>query len=169
MMKSMIFQQSRRKILSILLDTMEKANDSRREREKKAAEGSLNEEEQEAFDDANEKRFIDGLGRAVEAGELEVRKLEYWSDIKAVQHQGYAGIENTPEYGKDHDSSDYEYADIWKARGRIMTKRKEQMAGKARGDWGERDETDRSTLASRGTDGGESLTTQDKGKARATE
>src|ERR1700742_2036859 len=96
-MRSMIFQQSRRKLLSKILETLNATKDRRRERGKGNTDGK---EIPEDFDDDDEKRYIDGLGRAVDAGEAEVRKLEYWSDIKKVQEVGYAGVENTPEYGK---------------------------------------------------------------------
>ncbi|KAF3933123.1 hypothetical protein ABW19_dt0202216 [Dactylella cylindrospora] len=167
-MRSMIFQQSRRKVLSILLETLTEAKDKRREREGGGSGTNSPNGKPVDFNDDDEKRFIDGLGRAVDAGEAEVRKLEFWSDIKKAQHAGYAGVENAPDYGKDMDESDYEYADIWKARGRFINQRKEQMSGKARGEFAERDETDRSTLASRGTDGGgPPPTAKEKGKGKA--
>ncbi|KAK6513408.1 hypothetical protein TWF281_005034 [Arthrobotrys megalospora] len=167
-MRSMIFQQSRRQLLQILLDTLNKANDKRRSRN--LGNGHPR-EETEDFDDDDEKRFIDGLGRAVDAGEEEVRKLEFWSDIKKAQHEGYGGVENIGHNHKSTctpDSSDHEYADIWKARSKFLKQRKEQIAGKARGDFAERDETDRSTVESRDTDNG-SLTTRQKGKGKATD
>lgn len=168
-MKSMIFQQSRRQVLQLLLDTLNKSNDKRRSRNL----GNGHPIEEPDFDDDEEKRFIDGLGRAVDAGEEEVRKLEFWSDIKKAQHEGYGGVENSGhhhKHGKTNspDDSDYEYANIWKARSKFLNKRKEQIAGKARGDFAERDETDRSTLESRDTDDG-SYTAREKGKGKATD
>ncbi|KAK6526329.1 hypothetical protein TWF694_004927 [Orbilia ellipsospora] len=165
-MRSMIFQQSRRQLLQNLLETLQNAKDKRRDREQ--GNGAL-QEQAEDFDDDEEKRYIDGLGRAVEAGEEEVRKLEFWSDIKQVEYDGYGGVENSGIHTPNGDDSDYEYANIWKARGKVINRRKEQMAGKARGSWAERDESDRSTLQSRGTDGGTSTTAKDKGKGRAIE
>ncbi|KAK6332566.1 hypothetical protein TWF730_004226 [Orbilia blumenaviensis] len=170
-MRSMIFQQSRRQILQLLLDTLNKSNDKRQSRNLGNGHPT---EEFEDYDDDEEKRFIDGLGRAVDAGEDEVRKLEFWSDIKKSQHEGYGGVDNGGHYHHHHkktaspDDSDYEYANIWKARSRFLNKKKEQIAGRARGDFAEEDDTDRSTLESRGTDNG-SLTAQQKGKGRATD
>src|SRR5579871_2807656 len=114
-MQSMIFQQSRRKLLSKILEALNATEEKRREREEKASDQGLK-EKPEDFNDEDEKRYIDGLGRAVDAGESEVRKLEYWSDIKKAQEVRYSGVENAPEDDKDVDDSDYEYADIWKVR-----------------------------------------------------
>ncbi|KAK6507216.1 hypothetical protein TWF481_005666 [Arthrobotrys musiformis] len=168
-MRSMIFQQSRRQILQILLDTLNKSNDKRQSRN---LENGFPKQEPEDYDDDEEKRFIDGIGRAVDAGEEEVRKLEFWSDIKKAQHQGYAGVENSHHHHHkgpvSPDGSDYEYANIWKARSNFINKRKEHIAGKARGDFAERDESDRSTLESRDTDIG-SVTAKEKGKGKATD
>jgi len=89
-MSGMIFQTSRRKLLAHLLHVLMVVQDKRREREKQdVRDNKLSSEEIEKED-----RYIDGLGRAVDAAEAEVRKLEYWSDVKRVQHSGYAGVEN---------------------------------------------------------------------------
>ncbi|EPS44674.1 hypothetical protein H072_1322 [Dactylellina haptotyla CBS 200.50] len=167
-MRSMIFQQSRRQLLQIILDTLYKAKDKRQSRE--LGNGAPKKHLEKEFDDDEEKRYIDGLGRAVEAGEEEVRKLEYWSDIKRVEYEGYGGVESTGNYTltKDGDDSDYEHANIWKARGKFMNRRKEQISGRARGSWGERDESDRSTIESRGADAA-SLKGKEKGKGKAKE
>ncbi|KAJ6257909.1 hypothetical protein Dda_7699 [Drechslerella dactyloides] len=184
-MRSMIFQQSRRQLLHVLLDTLNRVNKKRQDRIKpaeapngKAATPATTPDEED-FDDDDEKRYIDGLGRAVDAGEEEVRKLEYWSDIKKAQQEGYVGVEHTHDHAAhpkihisppprrrvgDGDESDYEYANIWRARGKIAKQRKEQIAGKARGEFAERDGSDRSSL---GSDGG-TITARDKGKGRAT-
>ncbi|KAK6329764.1 hypothetical protein TWF696_003627 [Orbilia brochopaga] len=197
-MRSMIFQQSRRQLLHTLLETLNRANNKRKERAKAVENGAAAVPNGKAngkapaytppaedFDEDEEKRYIDGLGRAVDAGEEEVRKLEYWSDVKKAQQEGYAGVEHTHDHAAhakhakvtvsppprrgDGDESDYEYANIWRARGRVAKQRKEQIAGRARGDFAERDATtDGSTLTSRDSDAG-TITTKDKGKGRATE
>ncbi|KAF3915020.1 hypothetical protein ABW21_db0200258 [Orbilia brochopaga] len=192
-MGSMIFQQSRRQLLHTLLETLTRANDKRRDRGKPTdANGTATAPNgkapahtpasEEYYDEDEEKRYIDGLGRAVDAGEEEVRKLEYWSDVKKAQQEGYAGVENTHDHAAhaklvsppprranaDADESDLEYANIWKARSRIARQRKEQMAGQAKGEFAERDSTDRSTLESRGSEAG-TITAREKGKGRATE
>ncbi|KAF3931913.1 hypothetical protein ABW20_dc0100539 [Dactylellina cionopaga] len=170
-MRSMIFQQSRRQLLHILLETLNNAHDNRKSREGSNGDAGPKKKPPKDFDDDEEKRYIDGLGRAVDAGDEEVRKLEYWSDIKKAQHEGYAGVENTnPIPGREEDDdSEHEYANIWVARGQFMKQRKEQMAGKARGEFAERDETDRSTIGSRETNGRASFTAEEKGKGRAIE
>lgn len=99
-MSSMIFQTSRRKLLAHLLHVLMAVQEKRREREKQdVQDDKLSPEEIEKED-----RCIDGLGRAVDAAEAEVRKLEYWSDVKRVQHSGYAGVENRTDENEEEEA-----------------------------------------------------------------
>lgn len=85
----MIFQSSRRKFLAHLLHVLLAVQAKRSTRNNERTNGTFSPEEEE-----RETRYIDGLGRAVEAADGEVSKLEYWSDMKRVQHSGLAGSEN---------------------------------------------------------------------------
>ena len=93
-MSSMIFQTSRRKLLAYLIQTELEARDKHVNAEKDAGPRSIDEE----------KKYIKGLNKAIDAAEKEVRRLEYWSDVKKVEKEGYAGVNNA-----DHLDSDPEW------------------------------------------------------------
>lgn len=74
-MSSFIFQNSRRQILAYLLATFNAASIHRDEHV-----------ERDEPEDEVEKRKIDNLLNAVKAADREVKRLEYWSDVKDVAH-----------------------------------------------------------------------------------
>lgn len=89
-MSMLIFQNSRRQLLSTLMDRFDAAKDHRKEHEK---EGKVESEAEE--------RRINNLLKAVEAADSECKKLEYWSDIKNLAEEGKAGEATEPSRGWD--------------------------------------------------------------------
>jgi len=87
-MSLLVFQNSRRQLLEILMDEVRKASAHRQDH--------LSRNEAEGTD---EKRRIDNLLKAVSASDQEVKRLEYWSDIRKMVREGEA---TGPI---DHDSS----------------------------------------------------------------
>lgn len=86
----LIFQNSRRQLLSTLMDRFEAARAHRDEHKKEdRPEGEA------------EQRRIDNLLRAIEAADSECKKLEYWSDIKNLAEEGKAG--NATDLSKGWD------------------------------------------------------------------
>ncbi|CAI6333524.1 unnamed protein product [Periconia digitata] len=79
-MSMLVFQNSRRQLLSTLTATIDAAQSHREQHEE------TGERESEV-----EKRRIDNLLKAVEAADAECKKLEYWSDIKRLAEVGEAG------------------------------------------------------------------------------
>ncbi|KAJ9657958.1 hypothetical protein H2201_007965 [Coniosporium apollinis] len=75
-MSMLIFQTSRRQLLGILMERFEEALHHRDEHVERG----------ETEDDA-EKRLIDNLLKALEAADDEVKKLEYWSDIRDIARE----------------------------------------------------------------------------------
>lgn len=86
----LIFQNSRRQLLSTLMDRFDTAKEHREEHEKNG------QPEGEA-----EERRINNLLKAVEAADNECKKLEYWSDIKNLAEEGKAGNATDPKTGWD--------------------------------------------------------------------
>jgi hypothetical protein len=79
-MSMLIFQNSRRQLLSTLSDRFEAAKDHREQHRKDSKpEGEA------------EERRINNLVKAIEAADNECKKLEYWSDIKNLTEEGKAG------------------------------------------------------------------------------
>lgn len=79
-MSMLIFQNSRRQLLSKLMDTFDAAKQHREEhKEEGKAEGEA------------ESRRIDNLLKCIEAADAECKKLEYWSDIRKLAEDGDAG------------------------------------------------------------------------------
>jgi len=77
-MSLFVFQNSRRQLLEMLLDEFNKASVHRKEHEASGkAEGP------------NEKQRIDNLLKAVHAADQEVKRLEYWSDIRRMVREGH--------------------------------------------------------------------------------
>ncbi|TKA71531.1 hypothetical protein B0A49_06003 [Cryomyces minteri] len=76
-MTSFIFQNSRRQLLTTLLRTFDAASQHRAAH---AQRGSP--------EDDDEKRAIDNLLNAVRAADEQVRRLEYWSDIRDMARRG---------------------------------------------------------------------------------
>ncbi|KAL1310630.1 hypothetical protein AAFC00_000901 [Neodothiora populina] len=75
-----VFQDSRRQLLSMLMEKCDKASRHREDHaERGEVEGPL------------EKRRIDNLMRAIAAAGDQVKKLEYWSDQRELVHEGKAG------------------------------------------------------------------------------
>ncbi|KAJ8112666.1 hypothetical protein OPT61_g5013 [Boeremia exigua] len=79
-MSMLVFQNSRRQLLSTLMDTFDAAKTHREEHK------SQGKPEGEA-----EARRINNLLKAVEAADVECKKLEYWSDIRELAVEGKAG------------------------------------------------------------------------------
>jgi hypothetical protein len=93
-MSMLIFQNSRRQLLSRLLSTFDEAKEHREEHKQSG------EPENET-----EERRINSLLKAVEAAEGECKKLEYYSDIRKLTEEGDIGVGNEPvnEKGEDHE------------------------------------------------------------------
>ena len=79
-MSMLVFQNSRRQLLSALTATIDAARAHRAEH----LQNSTPENEAE-------ERRINNLLKAVEAADDECRKLEYWSDIRRLTEKGRAG------------------------------------------------------------------------------
>lgn len=79
-MSLLIFQNSRRQLLSTLMETIDAA---RIHRDSHKASGKP--------ENGAEERRINNLLKAVEAADAECKKLEYWSDIKKLAEEGNAG------------------------------------------------------------------------------
>lgn len=79
-MSMLVFQNSRRQLLSTLTSTIDAAQ-SHRDQHKESGE----------LEGEVEKRRIDNLLKAVEAADAQCKKLEYWSDIKRLAEDGEAG------------------------------------------------------------------------------
>ncbi|XP_014560702.1 hypothetical protein COCVIDRAFT_88692 [Bipolaris victoriae FI3] len=89
-MSMLIFQNSRRQLLSTLMDRFDAAKEHREQHEKDGKpEGEA------------EERRINNLLKAVEAADNECKKLEYWSDIKNLTEEGKAGNATDPGMGWD--------------------------------------------------------------------
>lgn len=86
----LVFQNSRRQLLSTLMERFEAAKEHREEHQKQdKPEG-----------DAEERR-INNLMKSIEAADAECKKLEYWSDIRKLVHDGTAGKATDNEHGWD--------------------------------------------------------------------
>ncbi|KAF2738676.1 hypothetical protein EJ04DRAFT_509255 [Polyplosphaeria fusca] len=90
-MSMLIFQNSRRQLLSNLMNTFDSAKEHRDEHKER------NEPESET-----EERRINNLLKAVEAADSECKKLEYWSDIRKLTEDGDAANAVDTEAGWDH-------------------------------------------------------------------
>lgn len=87
-MAMLVFQNSRRQLLSTLMTTFDEAETHRQAHNERGAPEN----------DA-ERRRINNLLRAVEAADAECKKLEYWSDIRRLAEEGEAGNATDPESG----------------------------------------------------------------------
>ncbi|KAF9741800.1 hypothetical protein PMIN06_006212 [Paraphaeosphaeria minitans] len=89
-MSLLIFQNSRRQLLSTLMETIDDARTHRgTHKERGKPENEV------------EERRINNLLKAVEAADAECKKLEYWSDIKILAEEGNAGHATDPNSGWD--------------------------------------------------------------------
>ncbi|OAL53083.1 hypothetical protein IQ07DRAFT_351318 [Pyrenochaeta sp. DS3sAY3a] len=89
-MSMLVFQNSRRQLLSTLMDRFDAARAHREEhKETGKSEGEA------------EERKINNLLKAVEAADGQCKKLEYWSDIKNLAEEGKAGDATDPSKGWD--------------------------------------------------------------------
>ncbi|KAF2125933.1 hypothetical protein P153DRAFT_324325 [Dothidotthia symphoricarpi CBS 119687] len=89
-MSMLIFQNSRRQLLSTIMDRFEDAKSHREEHEKSGTpEGDA------------ESRRIDNLLKSIEAADAECKKLEFWSDIRTLAQEGTAGNATDPNSGWD--------------------------------------------------------------------
>lgn len=79
-MSMLVFQNSRRQLLSTLMDRFDAAKNHREAHKKEGTSESDTEE-----------RKISNLLKAVEAADEQCKKLEYWSDIKNLAEDGKAG------------------------------------------------------------------------------
>lgn len=76
----LMFQNSRRQLLSTLMDRFEDAKAHRKEhKDNGTPEGDA------------ETRRIDNLVKSIEVADEECKKLEYWSDIRKLTQEGAAG------------------------------------------------------------------------------
>jgi hypothetical protein len=87
-MSLLVFQNSRRQLLSTLMETIDAAR----------AHRELHKKNGKPENDA-EGRRINNLLKAVEAADAECKKLEYWSDIKKLAEEGAAGHATDPNAG----------------------------------------------------------------------
>lgn len=76
-MSQLIFQNSKRQLLAILMRKADAANDHRQEHKYRVQE-----------EDETERKRIDYLMTAVQAAEAHVKQLEYWSDIRGMVREG---------------------------------------------------------------------------------
>lgn len=83
-----IFQNSRRQLLSMLMDKCDAASRHRADHEKSGE-----------VEGPQEKRQIDNLMRAIKAADQQVKKLEYWSDQRRLVTEGKAGIAPDDDQG----------------------------------------------------------------------
>ena len=89
-MSLLVFQNSRRQLLSALMSTIDDAKDHREEHKKRGE-----------TENAAEERRINNLLKAVEAADAECKKLEYWSDIRKLAENGNAGHATDSNSGWD--------------------------------------------------------------------
>ncbi|KAH7136114.1 hypothetical protein B0J11DRAFT_480393 [Dendryphion nanum] len=89
-MSLLVFQNSRRQLLSTLMSTIDDAKDHREDHKKRG----------EAENGAEEQR-INNLLKAMEAADAECKKLEYWSDIRKLAENGNAGHATDSDHGWD--------------------------------------------------------------------
>ena len=90
-MSMLVFQNSRRHLLSSLMNTFDAAKDHRQEHKERGEK-----------EDEVEERRINNLLKAVEAADAECKKLEYWSDIRKLAEDGDAGNATDSSSGWDH-------------------------------------------------------------------
>lgn len=76
-MSSFVFQASRRQLLARLQRTFDAASENRR-----------NHREHEDYTNDTEERRYQNLLQAVKAADEQVRRLEYWSDVKELVQEG---------------------------------------------------------------------------------
>ncbi|OCL05062.1 hypothetical protein AOQ84DRAFT_345298 [Glonium stellatum] len=90
-MSMLMFQNSRRQLLTSMMHTFDAASSHREEHKERGEE-----------EDEIEKRRIDSLLNAVKAAEEECKKLEYWSDIRRVAQDGNSLKSADVARGWDH-------------------------------------------------------------------
>lgn len=89
-MSLLVFQNSRRQLLSTLMETIEKVR-AHRDSHKQSGKP----------ENGAEERRINNLLKAVEAADAECKKLEYWSDIRKLAEEGNAGNATDSKNGWD--------------------------------------------------------------------
>jgi hypothetical protein len=82
-MSMFIYQSSRRQLLAELMQHLDKSTERR---ESLSGHEHLDEESKKKHEVAVKQ--ANNLGRAVEAADLQVKRLEYWSDIKSMARHG---------------------------------------------------------------------------------
>jgi hypothetical protein len=90
-MKLLVFQNSRKQLLSILMHEFDAVEQHRDEHVERG---------EEEGDD--EKRHIDNLLKAVEAADEQCKQLEYWSDVKGMAKDGEILRASDHTHGWDH-------------------------------------------------------------------
>lgn len=90
-MTMLIFQNSRRRLLSTLMSTFDAAKEHREEHKESGKP-----------EDETEERRINNLLKAVEAADGECKKLEYYSDIRRLAAGGDISVEKRPTSWQDH-------------------------------------------------------------------
>lgn len=91
-MSHFLFQTSRRQLLTMLMQKFEAASNHREEHLRRGE-----------AEDEREKRDIDILLQAVKAADEEVKRLEYWSDIRDIARQGQTIGASGEAYGWGHE------------------------------------------------------------------
>lgn len=90
-MSMLVFQNSRRQLLSKLMSTFDDAKEHRQEHKESGTP-----------ENETEERRIDNLLKAVQAAEGECKKLEYYSDIRKLT-EDEIGASQEPGNGKEKD------------------------------------------------------------------
>jgi hypothetical protein len=95
-MSLLLYQGSRRHLLSTLLNTFNEATSHRDEHK-----------EREQPEEEAEKRKIDNLLKSVETADEQVKKLEFWSDVKELARKGESkGAVDEGKWGHDWQGLD---------------------------------------------------------------
>lgn len=125
-MSLMVFQASRRQLLSLLIEELEKIHSSSTPSPPKTPPPqSLNllsqqndqSETSEPDGEAAKRRKRENLQKAIMSAEQEVRRLEYWSDVRGIAKQAERGLK-IAEDQSDRAPLDLGEADSkWKGKG----------------------------------------------------
>lgn len=83
-----IFQASRRTLLAHLSKTLDDAVDKKKRKKDALVEGGMLSGEEEKVEEERTGKRISNLMIAIRAADAEVKRLEYWSDIKEIAEEG---------------------------------------------------------------------------------
>lgn len=183
-MRTLVFQSSRKQLLSDLID---RHGELHKEQERLASH-EHDEDNNKQKEHDRSKRRAENLHKAVEAADEQVRKLEYWSDIKGISDAestitkdnhnepsfknkqrasaGFIPSTDLPEGSKQDGSERSKKSSVWFDAHSTRTGSKEN--GNADSDGDDEDELERYTTASEATDTtNRTKKSKGKGKARA--